>query len=175
MRKIIILVTVIILITDFAFTATAQSTLRKTVSLGGSATCIPALTIANIDDMNFGKIQSGSTLGTVILTPAGTRTSTGGVTLPAIAGTVSDASFSVTGNLSSTYAITLPTSNFILSDGNGHSMIVNTFKSTPSGTGTLNSCGAQTLTVGATLNVAAGQVSGVYVNNTGFDVTIIYN
>ena len=175
MKKIIILVTVIILMTGFAFTATAQQSKQRTVSLGGSATCVPALTIANIDDMNFGKIQSGSTLGTVILTPAGTRTSTGGVTLPAISGTVSDASFSVTGNPSSTYAITLPTTNFILSDGYGHSMIVNAFKSTPSGTGTLTSGCAQTLTVGATLNVAAGQVSGVYINNTGFNVTIIYN
>jgi hypothetical protein len=175
MRKKNILVTVILLITGFGFTATAQKPLQRTVSLGGSATCLPALTIANTDDMNFGKIQSGSTLGTVILTPAGTRTRTEGVTLPAIAGTVSDASFSVTGNPYSTYAITLPTTNFILSDGYGHSMIVNAFKSTPSGTGALNSCGAQTLTVGATLNVAAGQVGGVYENKTGFNVTIIYN
>jgi hypothetical protein len=172
MKKISILFTATILMTCFTAKATAQ--LLKTVNMTGSATCIPALTIANIDDLNFGNIQAGSTLGTVVLTPAGVRSKTGGITLPAITGTVTVASFNVTGNASSTYAITLPTT-YTITDGHSHNMIVNTFTSTPSSTGTLSSGGAQTITVGATLNVGALQVGGVYTNATGFNVTIIYN
>jgi hypothetical protein len=41
-------------------------------------------------------------------------------------------------------------------------MTVNGFTSTPSATGTLSSGGTQTLTVGATLNVAAAQAVGTY-------------
>jgi hypothetical protein len=53
-------------------------------------------------------------------------------------------------------------------------MIVNAFTSNPSGTGELTS-GAQTINVGATLNVGTPQVAGVYTNLTGFDVTVNYN
>jgi hypothetical protein len=53
-------------------------------------------------------------------------------------------------------------------------MIVNAFTSTPSATGALT-LGAQTLLVGATLNVGAAQVAGLYTNAIGFDVTVNYN
>src|SRR5438105_2149142 len=43
------------------------------------------------------------------------------------------------------------------------------------GTVTLKPSDAQTLYVGATLNVATAQVAGVYTNATGFDVTVNYN
>jgi len=39
----------------------------------------------------------------------------------------------------------------------------------------LSSGGSQTLTVGATLNVAAGQVAGTYTNASGVPVTVNYN
>ena len=50
-----------------------------------------------------------------------------------------------------------------------------TFVSNPAVTGQLTAGGTQTLTVGATLNVAAAQPSGVYVNPAGFNVTVNYN
>jgi hypothetical protein len=53
-------------------------------------------------------------------------------------------------------------------------MIVNTFQSSPSGTGTLTG-GSEVLTVGATLNVTGGQVAGTYTSSTPFDVTVNYN
>ena len=48
------------------------------------------------------------------------------------------------------------------------------FTSTPSATGALTA-GTQTLNVGATLNVAAAQASGIYVSGTPFTVTVVYN
>jgi len=54
-------------------------------------------------------------------------------------------------------------------------MTVNAFTSSPSATGLLSSGGSQTLTVGATLNVAAGQMAGTYTNASGVPVTVNYN
>jgi hypothetical protein len=53
-------------------------------------------------------------------------------------------------------------------------MIVNGFNSTPSTTGTLSGTGAQTVAVGATLNVVGGQAPGTY-TAAGFPVTVNYN
>ncbi len=53
-------------------------------------------------------------------------------------------------------------------------MTVDTFTSTPSGTGSLAG-GSQTLSVGATLHVAAAQAAGTYTSATPFTVTVNYN
>jgi hypothetical protein len=53
-------------------------------------------------------------------------------------------------------------------------MVVDTFTSNPSGTGTLAG-GTQNLNVGATLNVGSSQASGTYTNAAGFTVTVNYN
>jgi hypothetical protein len=125
--------------------------------------------------MNFGNVAvQSTTLGTVVLPPSATptRTVTGGVTLPATAGTVTAAAFTVTGEDAYTYSISLPGSVTITSGSN--SMTVNAFTSSPSPTGLLTG-GEQTLYVGATLNVAAAQASGTYVSSTPFNVTVNYN
>jgi hypothetical protein len=124
--------------------------------------------------MNFGNIAvSTATGGTVVLAPAGTRTTTGSVSLPATAGSPTAAAFTVTGQGSYTYAITLPTTA-TLTDGSSHNMTVNTFTSNPSSTGTLSS-GTQNIAVGATLTVGAAQAAGAYTTSTPFAVTVNYN
>ena len=160
------------LIVGFTINASGQDTATATAT----ATIITPITIANAGDMNFGNIavQAG-TAGTVVIAPAGTRTSTAGVTLPSTVGTVSAASFTVGGQGTYTYTITIPSADHTITEsGTSTTMIVNTFTSTPSGTGALTA-GAQTINVGATLNVGAAQAPGVYTNNTGFDVTVNYN
>ena len=140
-----------------------------------TATIVTPIAITKTADMNFGNVAVSTTAGTVVLTPASSRTATGGVTLPATAGTVAAASFDVTGIGSYTYSITLPSTALVLTRNSGsETMNVNTFTSTPAGTGTLSS-GAQTVTVGATLNVAGSQVAGVYVSGSTFTVTVNYN
>jgi hypothetical protein len=168
MKKLIPVFTAVLMMVVFATTVKAQVTGTAT----GTASIITPIAIANAGNMNFGNIAVSATAGTVVLTPAGTRSKTGGVTLPAVTGTVSAAAFTVTGLGSSTYSITLPTTYTITSGANN--MTLGTFTSTPSGTGTLSS-GTQTVNVGATLNVAASQAAGAYTNATGFPVTVNYN
>ena len=140
-----------------------------------TATIVTPIAIANTANMNFGNVAAGAALGTVVLTPAGARSVTGGVTLPAITGTVTAASFNVTGQANFTYAITLPAGATTIDDGGGNTMTVDTWTSNPTPTGTLSAGGAETLTVGATLNVGATQVAGTYVSATPFTVTVNYN
>lgn len=123
-------------------------------------------------DMSFGNIAVISA-GTVILDPSGSRIGTGGVTLPAIAGTITAASFDVSGGANLTYAITLPL-NCVISSG-GNNMTVDTFTSTPVSTGTLNGIGTQQLKIGATLNIAGAQPAGNYTSGSPFTVTVNYN
>ena len=158
----------------FAVNSFAQSSAEATAT----ATVIQAIAITNVNDMNFGNVAvSGVTAGAVVLDPQdGSRTATGGVTLPAVQGTVSAASFTVTGEGSSTYAITLPSGNHEITNSGTGTMNVNNFTSFPSVVdgGTLTA-GEQTLNVGATLDIIAGQEPGVYTNATGFEVTVNYN
>ncbi|SFW76519.1 DUF4402 domain-containing protein [Chitinophaga sancti] len=154
---------------SFAIDTKAQETAQATAT----ATIVTPISITKDVDMNFGNVAVRSTAGgTVVLTPAGVRTSTGGVTLPTDAGTVAAASFTVTGVDGYSYSITLPTSAVTLTSG-ANTMTATTFTSDPSGTGTLTG-GTQTLNVGATLNVAAAQPAGTYVSGA-FDVTVNYN
>lgn len=147
-----------------------------TASATATATIVTPIAIASDVQMNFGIVSVNATPGTVVLAPAGTTTATGGVTLPASnPGTITAATFDVTGQAGYTYAITLPSSDYTITrTGNAETMVVNSFTSDPDGTGTLTE-GAQTIKVGATLNVGANQVAGVYTNATGFDVTVDYN
>lgn len=147
---------------------------QSTASAIATANVVTPISIAKNTDMAFGNLAvQAATGGTVVLAPAGTRSRTSGVTLPATTGTVSAASFTVTGNGSYTYAITLPTTVTLTHSGAVQTMVASSFTSTPSGTGTLSS-GTQNITVGATLTVAAGQLAGVYTSGN-FDVTVNYN
>jgi hypothetical protein len=154
----------------FATTSFAQ----VTATASTSATIITPIAITKDVDMNFGNIAVSPTLGgTVVLPTSGPRTKTGGVTLPVVTGTVTPASFTVTGEGNSTYSITLPSSAITLTSG-AASMTVENFISSPSNTGQLSS-GTQEIKVGATLNVGAAQAAGTYSNESGLFVTVNYN
>ena len=140
-----------------------------------SSTIVTPIGITKTVDMNFGNVAVNSTTpGTVVLTPEGTRTKTGGVTLPTTVGTVAAAEFSVTGANNYIFSITLPsTSHEIKSDLN--TMSVTDFTSTPTPTGIISATGSVTVKVGATLNVSAGQAAGTYTSGTPFEVKVNYN
>ena len=124
-------------------------------------------------DMVFGNIATTTASGTVVLSTDGTRTPNGGVTLPASTGTVTAASFTVTGSGSYTYTISLPSSPIVL-NGTTNGVTVGAFVSNPAPTGTL-STGAQTVNVGATLNIPASTAADTYKNTSGLHVTVNYN
>jgi hypothetical protein len=171
MKNLIALFAAIVLVTGLTSTVKAQ----VSATASGTATIITPIAIVKTLDMNFGSIASSVTAGTVILPPTGARTITGGVTLPAVTGTVTSAAFTVSGLASSTYAITLPATALTLTSG-VNTMSVGTFTSNPlAGAGQLSSGGSQTVNVGATLTVGASQVAGTYVSGTPFTVTVNYN
>lgn len=153
----------------FSLNAFGQASANATAT----AEIVTPIAIANAANMNFGNIAVIATGGTVVLTPAGVRSVTGDVTLPATAGTVTAASFDVTGTANFTYSITLPAAALTISNGTDN-MTVDTWTSDPTPTGTLDGTGAQTLSVGATLNVAGGESSGEYTGGP-FTVTVNYN
>ena len=169
MKKIIVMAAAFI---GFTTAANAQATASATAT----AVIISPITITKNVDMHFGNVAVTSVAGTVILDPQGNRTTTGGVTLPAIAGSPAAASFLVSGEANYTYDIFLPTTPLTITSG-ANSMTVDQFTSNPVLTGTLSAGtpGTQQLDVGATLNVSAGQASGTYVSPTPFDVTVNYN
>ena len=156
----------------FAGTASAQSTASATAT----ATIVTPIAITKNVDMNFGNVAVTSTSGTVILAPGGTRTKSGGVTLPAVPGTVTAAKFTVTGEGTYSFAITIPSTDVTLTNTTGtgaETMVANAFVCDLGATSALVA-GSKIMFVGATLNVAATQKSGVYVSSP-FDVTVNYN
>jgi len=154
----------------FGVNANAQAT----ASAPTSATIIAPITLTKDVDMNFGNVAVINA-GTVILGTDGARSATGGVTVSAaIGGTITAAKFTVGGEGSNTYSITLPSSALTITRALGGTMTVDGFLSNPSGTGILTA-GTQELLVGATLHVAAAQTPGLYTNATGFSVTVNYN
>ena len=149
-----------------------RSSAQATGNASASATIITPISIVKSTDMNFGNIATTGAVGTVILAPAGGRTFTGGVTFPITTGTVTPATFQISGSAGYTYAITLPSSITITSGGN--SMTVNNFTSTPSAAGVLTG-GTEIIKIGSTLNLKASQLEGAYSTTSNFDVTVSYN
>lgn len=171
MKKLSILISLVALFSIASVTVNAQVTATATTS----ATIITPIAISKITDLNFGNVAVSPTVsGSVLLSPASARTAGGGVTLPAITGTVSAAKFTVTGLSGSTFSISLPVAAITLSDGSSHTMTVGSFTSTPTPTGTLTG-GTMDILVGATLNVSAAQAAGLYTNAAGLAVTVNYN
>jgi hypothetical protein len=163
------------IVATLALLGTAQAvSAQETATATASATILTPISIAQTADINFGNVAiQSATSGTVVLSSSGNRSTTGGTTLPTTAGTVSTAAFTISGEDGYSYAITLPSSPLTISSGS-NTMTVSSFTSSPSATGTLTG-GSENITVGATLNVAAGQASGSYVSGTPFNVTVNYN
>ena len=174
MKAQIRIIALALLLTGIFISTFAQGGQGVSTTASGSASIVTPISITKTVDMNFGNVAVNGNAGTVVLTPGGARSRTGGVTLPATAGNVTAASFTVGGVAGYTYTILLPSSDLTITDGT-NSMIVNSFISSPTPIGTLGSDGTQILTVGATLNVGASQPAGNYTSGTPFSVWVNYN
>jgi hypothetical protein len=99
------------------------------------------------------------------------------VNLSVQAPTASNAAYNVSGAVNTTYGITLPSTITVTSGGANmtiNSLLARTASAGTNGlTGTLSTSGTDNFTVGGTLNVAAGQATGIYTGT--FDVTVAYN
>ena len=151
----------------FQLAAAAMILLAMLPTRGGAVIAIAATAQSNL---GFGQIVATTTSGTVTVSPSNGRTRTGGVVLGNALG-VAAASFAVTGEPNTGYSITLPNQS-TLSAG-ASSMTADAFTSSPSGASNLGPSGSQSVTLGATLHVSAGQASAAYSGT--YPVTMAYN
>ena len=131
-----------------AFAVSGTGTARQVV--------VAAIAIANVSDLLFPQASPGAAAATVV---------------PGAAENANNGSFNVTGQASTAYTITLPTT---INMTNGTNTIaVNTFVSFPAAgaNGLLNAAGSQLLLVGATrAALAANQALGTYSGTYTVDV-----
>tara|TARA_R100000935_G_C2830171_1_gene164586 strand:+ start:713 stop:1159 length:447 start_codon:yes stop_codon:yes gene_type:complete len=144
---------------------------QATATFNASVTIIQPIGITTTSDLKFANVDAKNG-GDVTLSPNSIRSTSGEVEL-SDGGIVSAASFEITGESGYTYALTLPSDNYILSNGS-ETMEINNFTTDYNSDNVLAS-GSQTINVGATLKVNPNQTPGTYVNQGGFNVTVNYN
>lgn len=160
-------------------TAPFTPALAGTLSGNGQASIVTPLSFIQVDNLEFGRVISSPTAGTVTISPTNVRTATGGVTL--IGSDHQVAKFAGRGTISQRVRIRI-TPNTITLTGPGAPMTVNTFTIGPDGTllqlgGSpnyliLSTTGVFWFNVGARLNVNANQASGFYSGT--FNATLDY-
>jgi hypothetical protein len=125
------------------------------------------VTLTTNRQLVFGRFVAGAG-GTIVVSPTGARSRTGGVALVSSTGgsAPSSASFTYSDNsapkASAACVITLPADGSVTLSSGTNKMTLRTFTSTPAATGGALSGGTLTVTVGATLTVGANQASGNY-------------
>jgi Domain of unknown function (DUF4402) len=164
----------IILLMGFAVNGHAQATAYASTT----AVLVTPISIAKTVDMHFGTIAASATPGTVQLDYADGRVATGGASLPAGSVTQTTAVFTVTGEASSSFSISIPPTFITLTGSVAGTMTVDNFVCDAGATTTLSG-GTKVLKVKAILNVPANTVAGTYSNNLGnasaLFVTVNYN
>jgi len=161
--------------------AMAQINDTETASANASATILTPITILKSADLNFGSVVASRAESGTVVVPASSstnRTLTAVTEITGNKGTISAAAYTVSGESSAAYSVSLP-ANASIGDGSSNTMTVDVFTSSlDSNTGQLaatgqRAAGTQDFQVGGTLNVAAGQAAGAYTGS--FDVTVAYN
>lgn len=150
--------------------ASAQSTTTSSTT----AVLVTPISISKNTDLHFGTIAASGTAGTVVLDYTDGRTTTGGVSLPSGSTLQKTSVFTVTGEGTSGFSISIPGSPITLTGSVSGSMTVSGFTSDLGASSTLTA-GSKTLKVKATLNVGVGQAAGTYTNASDLIVTVNYN
>lgn len=179
MKKIILSLAVIALMTVFSANLMAQANLSS--SAGAKLLTPITLTQPVGNTLHFGSLYKGGG-GTCILNTSNSRSFTGTVTGSAVAPTSANAIYTVGGSANTTYAITLPATITVTEPVTVTTMSISTLTvKTSSGTevtavgatSTLDGTGVDGFIVGGTLTVGASQAAGVYSGT--FNVTVAYN
>jgi hypothetical protein len=153
MKKLFLLFTAIILIAGFSTRVMAQAT----ENTAAGAVIITPIAISETAALHFGVMSVlAGTPGTCVLSTLGVRTQTGGVNLSAQAPAATNAAYDVSGQASTTFAITLPATITVTRVGFSETMTIGTLlaRTASAGadglTGTLDGSGADSFTVGGT-------------------------
>ncbi|HEX2921309.1 MAG TPA: DUF4402 domain-containing protein [Bacteroidales bacterium] len=163
-------------ILGFAFSIAAFGQNTATATAASSALIYAPIAISSDADMNFGTVVANSTTaGSVLLATTGVRTPTTVTVLASGAGAA--AHFNVTGNPSTTFAISFDNATITLTEtvSGTETMTVGTFAHDEGATPTLSATGTADFYVGGTLNVGANQAPGLYENASDLSVTVNYN
>lgn len=155
-----------------AFTGINQvfSQASATANFKASATIIQPIGITTTSHMEFANIDAKNG-GAVILTPENTRIANGDLAL-AEGGTVSAATFEVTGQSGFAFGISLPQGSHALTSGS-ESMLLQDFTTNYDGSSIAGD--GKTIKVGASLIVNPNQQPGDYKTNSDLQVTVNYN
>lgn len=134
------------------------------------------LQMVKVSDLNFGTLvrqPSGASGSVIVNNTTGIRTQTGNANLIGLPSPApSRAQFTITGEPSTTYAISYsPTGNIVMS--NGASTLSVTTSKTATGNQTMPASGTLTLGVGGTISVLSTTARGQYSGN--LTVTVTYN
>lgn len=155
-----------------ALSATAPAAAQVATATDGNAIILNALSVTNVDELEFGEIISGPTAGTVTINPTtNARTTTGGAIG---AGTgYHRATFYAAGVINRIFIVQLPIGSTTLTNGAGQTMTVNNWtRSGTAGPLNLGPTGVAVIYVGGRLNVGANQAPGTYTGT--FTLTVIY-
>ena len=152
--------------------AMSLTTAANAATATGNATAevLSALQLTEDNGLDFGQAAVNGA-GTIVVSADGTSDAcTGGVVC---AGLKVPATFTATGAPNIGLAATLPASATLNRVGGGASMTADNFTVYWIGGSGLDATGTRSLQVGATLNVANGQLTGVY--NGTYTMTVNYN
>lgn len=161
-----------------SFTVTAQRVSgggSSTLSRSATATVIRPIDIAKTADLSFGTVTRPTTgSGSIVLSPAGTVTTSGTGVRRLTATTAQPAQFTISGEGGQSVTVSVP-STVTLSSG-ANSVTVTT-SSTGSGSqvlsGAIGSSGTATVSVGGTLPLSSSTAAGTYTGT--LTVTTQYN
>ena len=172
MKKIVKSLAITVLILALGSSVFAQTSATATTT----ATILSALSITNTTPLDFGTIVTG-TAGTVTISTAGARSSTGPVLHASNLGQA--ATFEVDGSANLTYSIAITPASLTITHTTlpANTMTVDNFQSSPAvaAGGQLDGTGQETIAVGGDLDVGTNQEPGTYENAADLTVTINYN
>jgi hypothetical protein len=141
-----------------------------TATFTASATIIQPIGITTTTNMHFANIDAKNG-GVVILTPENTRISNGDLHLVE-GGTVSAASFEITGQKGYTFGISLPNGSHRLTNGS-ESLLLQDFTTDYKGGNLAGD--KKTVRIGASLIVNPNQQPGDYKTTSELQITVNYN
>jgi hypothetical protein len=171
--------TAILVLSAVIFSVSAANTpASKDVSVTSKARIITPITLANTDAqaLDFGIIARGSTQSTIVVSHTATVTPnvTAGDAVVLTSSTQTAAKFTVGGEVSKTYNITIPTTTQTISDGASHTLDLTVFTCSKGASGAIAAVGEDNVFyVGATLTVPLDATAATYTGT--FQVNVAYN
>ncbi len=170
MKKIFTILAAAVIMLSFSLAGYSQVTTPG----NAAARILSPITLTAGATLNFQTIYKSPGGGTVRVTPAGVRTVVAGTVTLQATPVATAGTFTVGGDPTLTYSITLPADGAVTISNGAVTMAVNGFAATSaSGTNTLSGAGSDQINIGADLIVGAGQASGTYTGT--YDVTVQYN